>query len=225
MGLMKITVLQHSTDTPVGTLSDWAEKKGHQLDIRQLFAGADLPHLSQVEWLVILGGPMNVDEHEKHPWLVKEKAFIKQAVAEGRLCLGLCLGGQLLAQALGARVSRHTHWEVGWHPIEFNSGEKLHMFQWHQDTFEIPDGAQRIATNEVTLNQGFTFKDHVVGLQFHPEATDEWVHECMIESPYPTGPYVQSPDLLREGLIYRPKMTAWFFKLLDQMETKTCSRR
>ena len=107
---MKITVLQHSLDTPVGTLSDWAEKKGHELDVRQLFAGEELPPVSQVEWLVILGGPMNVDEHEQHPWLVQEKAFIKQVLDEGRICLGLCLGGQLLAQALGARVSRHTHW-------------------------------------------------------------------------------------------------------------------
>ncbi len=220
MDVMKITVLQHSLDTPVGTLSDWAQTKGHELDVRHLYAGAALPPLSQVEWLVILGGPMNVDEHDQHPWLVKEKEFIKQAVDDRRICLGICLGGQLLARILGASVKRHTHWEIGWHPIDFETGERLYMFQWHQDTFDIPEGARRIATNKVTANQAFVFGDHVVGLQFHPEATDEWVRECMEEAPYPTGPFVQPPALLREGLIHRPPMTAWFFRLLDEMEAK-----
>lgn len=218
---MKITVLQHSPDTPPGTLIDWAKQKNHELDIRQMFAGAQLPALDEVEWLVILGGPMNVDETDKHPWLIDEKAFLKEAVRAGRTCLGLCLGGQLLAQILGAKVAPHTHWEVGWHDVDLDSGEKLTIFQWHQDTFGIPEGAKRIATNAITPNQGFTFGDHVVGFQFHPEATEKWVYECMAESPYPTGPHVQTPDLLRQGLAtHLPRMTAWFFELLNKLEAR-----
>ncbi len=220
---MKITILQHSNGTPPGTVLDWIKERGHQADVRRLQdtpAGQSLlPSLSETEFLIILGGPMNVDDVDKHPWLNDEKKFLRQAIEGNKPCVGLCLGGQLLAQTLGATVRKHKHWEVGWHSVQLNGGKKdLTVFQWHQDTFGLPEGAMRIATNSITENQGFRFRDHVVGLQFHPEATPEWVKECTEEEDYPQGPYVQDEATVMAGLDHLPQLRRWFFELLDEVE-------
>ena len=221
----RIVILQHSKDTPPGSTLEWLETKGYRADIRRLYAGDELPNSSDFDWLIILGGPMNVDDLREHPWLSKEKALLKQAITEKKSCLGLCLGGQLLAQVLGARVAPHSHWEVGWHQVQVDSMKDLYVYQWHQDAFDLPSGAIRIASNSITRNQGFAFEEHVIGLQFHPEATEDWVKECSLETPFPEGPYVQGPGPMLEGLVHLPAMKTWYFRLLDRMETRVLSRR
>jgi GMP synthase-like glutamine amidotransferase len=223
---MNIAVLQHSKGTPPGTLLDWIKEKGRSYQLVKLHEGDALPKLSDVHMVVVLGGPMNVDDVEKHPWLRDEKEFLRQAIAAQKTCLGLCLGGQLLAQVLGATVKKHTHWEVGWHPVFFGheGADRLMVFQFHQDTFDIPQGATRIATNRICENQGFIFGRNVVGLQFHPEASEEWVRECATEKPYPEGQHVQPVDQVIEDIVFITPMRKWFFSLLDRMESVTRER-
>lgn len=190
-----------------------------------MYDGAALPDLGKVDWLVILGGPMNVDDMRLHPWLKKEKEFLRDAIRASVPCLGLCLGAQLLAQTLGADVRKNANWEVGWHPVRLKSGNDLTVFQWHQDTFDLPDGAIRTATNSITENQSFLYGQHVIGTQFHPEATKAWVEEFADENPYPAGPFVQSPEQVLGGSHHLPAMRAWFFDLLEGLETLALARK
>lgn len=221
-GKIRIVILQNSEGTPPGSVIDWLESRGYRPDLRRLYSGDQLPKVEDFDWVMSLGGSMNVDETETHPWLALEKEFLREAIKLGKTCLGLCLGGQLLAQVLGAKVAPNKHWEVGWFPVRLSDGSSIRVFQFHQDQFGLPQGARRIATNEITENQGFLFTDRVVGLQFHPEATETWIEECADERPYPSGPFVQSPDELRTGTaLHLAEMRSWFFKLLEDLEMKT----
>ena len=180
--------------------------------------GAPFPRLDETDWLILLGGPMNVDEAAEFPWLNEEKKYLRTAIDAGKVCLGLCLGGQLLAQTLGAEVRKNDHWEAGWFPIQIVGHGELMVFNFHQDVFELPPGAVRIATNKITTNQAFKFGDGVIGIQFHPESTREWVDSFVEEDPYPTGPFVQQPDELIAGYHYLEPMREWLFGLLIEME-------
>ena len=223
---MRIAILQNSEDTPPGTLLNWIELRGHSHVTVKVWETTELPDLSEVDWIVVLGGPMNVDETDRYPWLKVEKTYLSRAIREKRHCLGLCLGGQLLAQALGAKVVRHRHKEIGWHPVEIEGGRaKINMFHWHEDTFDLPPGARLIASNEATLNQGFAFGEEIVGVQFHPEATEAWVRSCAEEiaaggEAASRDRYVQSPRQMIEGLDQLEPMRKWFFDWLDELASK-----
>lgn len=218
---MRIHILQQSQATPPGSVLEWLQNKNHDYQVVHLYKGEPLPRVEETDWLIVLGGGMNVDEVDKHPWLQDEKNFLKEAVAAHKTCLGLCLGGQLLSQVLGGTVQPHTHWETGWHPVILGHDYRLMVFQWHQDTFTLPEGAVRVATNRSCENQGFAFGDFVVGLQFHPEATEEWIQACMNEPNQPEGPHVQKPEQITENMIFLHPMKQWFFDLLDRMEAVT----
>jgi GMP synthase-like glutamine amidotransferase len=229
---MRIRILQHSPNSPPGSVLDWLQTKHHEHSTIHLYKGEPLPSLAETDWLIILGGPMNVDDVHEHAWLASEKSYLRQAIDAGKTCLGLCLGGQLLAQTLGGTVMKDAHWETGWQAVHLgssleanaNSSGRLTVFQWHQDAFSLPEGAVRIATNRITENQGFAYGDRVLGLQFHPEASEEWVRHCMNEKEQPTGPHVQTHEQITEGMIYLTPMRRWFFDLLDRMEMVTDHR-
>jgi GMP synthase (glutamine-hydrolysing) len=223
MASLRVHVLQQTESTPPGSVMDWLKARGHAATVVRLFSGDSLPTIDETDWLIICGGEMNVDEVAKYPFLAEEKALIAQAIARKKTCLGLCLGGQLLAQSLGAAVTVNPDWEIGWHTVHFGQtgGERLMVFQWHRDTFALPEGAIRVATNRVTENQGFAFGDNIVGLQFHPEATEEWVTECANEPEFPPGAHVQTKEQILEGMIFLTPLRKWFFDLLQRLETIT----
>jgi len=222
----RIVILQHASSTPPGTLVEWLTARGYQPDVRQLYLGDTPPDARELDWLIVLGGSMNVDEVDKYSWLLGEKDLIRKALELNKTCLGLCLGGQLIAQALGAAVRPNAHWEAGWHDVALVANdERLRVFQWHQDTFELPAGARRIATSDATSNQAFTFGRHVLAVQFHPEASAEWIRECAHDRDQPpAGRYTQRPEEVMAGLSALPKLTAWFFARLDELESLTVSR-
>ncbi len=220
MKKLRVHVLQHSDGTPPGTVVDWLKARGHDFKVVQLHKGDALPMVGETDWLIVLGGAMNLDDVAQFPFLTAEKGFLREALGARKTCLGLCLGGQMLAQILGGQVKKHAHWEVGWHAVHLGTGpdSRLMVFQWHEDTFDIPPGGVLVAANSITPNQAFAYGENIIGVQFHPEATEEWVRECAADKDYPTGPHVQAADQVLEGLVFLVPMKKWFFTLLERME-------
>jgi len=155
--------------------------------------------------LIVMGGSMSIDDYDEHPWLEAEKALIKQAIGAGKHVLGICLGAQLIADVLGARVYRGEHKEIGWFDVQTSQGLQESVwkdvfpisftaFHWHGDTFNLPQGALSIGQSDACKQQGFIFDQRVVALQFHLETTPEsakaLINNCKDELDGST--YVQS---------------------------------
>jgi GMP synthase-like glutamine amidotransferase len=147
-----------------------------------------LPNLDDIDFLIVLGGPMSVNDNEQFPWLSEEKRYLRKAIFRMKPVLGICLGAQLIASALGAPVKKNTAKEIGWFPVMWtdemvaSSPELLpamDAFHWHGETFDIPSGAVRIAESEGCGNQGFKLRDSVIGLQFHLESTPDSVEQIV----------------------------------------------
>lgn len=139
-----------------------------------------LPEINDVDLLIIMGGTMSVNDEANFPWLKVEKRWIRRYLAQGKPAIGLCLGGQLIASALGAAVSRNRHQELGWTSVTkvgnvpegtFELPEVFSVMQWHSETFELPKGAVHLAENSVCRNQMYQLGSNVLGFQFHPEMT------------------------------------------------------
>jgi GMP synthase (glutamine-hydrolysing) len=155
---------------------------------------------------------MNVYEQDRYPWLAREKRFIGEALHGEKTVIGICLGAQLIACVLGAKVTRNPCVEIGWHPVEKAaeasrsdlSGflpDRFPAFHWHGDTFEIPRGAVHLARSQACENQAFAFGDRVAAFQFHLESTresvEQLVHNCSED--LAEGPYIQGPaDMLTD---------------------------
>lgn len=179
---MRIHHLQHVPFEGLGSIESVLREKGHQLSATHLYAGQPLPSVTDIDWLIVMGGPMGVHDEESYPWLKMEKQFIRQVIESGKIVLGICLGAQLIAAALGAKVYRNQHREIGWFKISraleaadsilaTALPDRVEAFHWHGDSFDIPAGAKRLAASEACRNQGFILEDRIVGLQFHLETT------------------------------------------------------
>ena len=223
---MKLHYLQHVPFEDIGVIRQWAERGGFAITRTRLFAGEGFPDIGSFDWLVVMGGPMGIHDHAEHPWLADEKRFLKTAIGAGKTILGICLGAQLLADALGARVYPGPQKEIGWFPIRRAPGappllpEELMAFHWHGDTFDIPRDAVRLASSEACANQGFVHGDRVVALQFHLETTQESM-EALIENCADElvgeAPFVQSAEQMRARLPNIGKINAAMESLLDRL--------
>ena len=182
--MLRIHHLQHVSFEGLGSMESFFLKRGHQLGSTHFYLGNSLPDLADFDWLIVMGGPMGVDDGLQFPWLKGEKAFIRDSIESGKIVLGICLGAQLIADVLGAKVFKNLYREIGWFPVEFKINtedsifsdvfsEKLDLFHWHGDTFDIPKGAQLLASSAACRNQGFILDDRIIGLQFHLETTPE----------------------------------------------------
>jgi GMP synthase-like glutamine amidotransferase len=173
---MNIHILQHVSFEGPGMIKDWAVLHNHTLGYTFLFeANPAYPPLTGIDMLVVMGGPMGVYEEADWPWMRAEKDFIRQAVGAGKIVLGICLGSQLLAEALGAKVYPNHTKEIGFFPvtvypdaITIGLPKNWPVFHWHGDTFDLPEGAVLLASSAVCTNQAYR-KHKCVGLQFHPE--------------------------------------------------------
>jgi GMP synthase (glutamine-hydrolysing) len=195
-----VRIIRHASEESLGTLEPTLRAGELALDVVDCFAPS-WPVVeqrgfapSQFSGLVVMGGPMNVDETEKHPFLATELAWLRLAVAASLPTLGICLGGQLLARALGARVVRNPVKEIGWHQIDLldaarddpllqHAGPRQTVFQWHGDTFELPGGAVHLARSAACPQQAFRYGVAAWGLQFHPEMTAQMVVDWLTEPP------------------------------------------
>jgi GMP synthase-like glutamine amidotransferase len=201
---MRIQVLQHVPFEGPAGIADWAASRGHPLAVARLYCGDPLPALDAFDRLAVMGGPMGIYDEQDHPWLVPEKAFLAAAIQAGKNIVGVCLGAQLLADRLGARVVRNPQKEIGWLPIELTPealadpvfgplAPGLTVYHWHGDTFPLPRGATHLARSAGCEHQAFLYQGRVLGLQFHLETTPESLAalatHCADE--IVPGPYVQ----------------------------------
>lgn len=181
---LNIHYLQHVAFEDLGSMKTALESKGHHLSASHLYKDPIFPGLDEFDWLIVMGGPMGIDQQSLYPWLADEKAFIQSAIKAGKTVLGICLGAQLIASALGARVYKNKYKEIGWFDIKRAPGiddsllsnlipEKLHAFHWHGDTFDLPQNAIAFGESEACPHQGFILNDRVVAFQFHLETTYE----------------------------------------------------
>jgi GMP synthase-like glutamine amidotransferase len=201
---LRIQVLQHVPFEGPAAIGDWAADHGYPVAATHLYRGDPLPALDAFDRLVVMGGPMGIYDERDHPWLASEKAFLRQTIDAGKSIVGVCLGAQLLADALGSRVYRNAHREIGWFPIELTAEARseavfgplapgLKVYHWHGDTFDLPPGAVHLAYSAGCAQQAFLYGGRVLGLQCHLETTPAslagLVAHCADEiSP---GPYVQ----------------------------------
>jgi GMP synthase-like glutamine amidotransferase len=179
---MKIHFLEHVFFETPAYIETIARNKNYSFEKTRLFSDDPFPKQSDFDLLVIMGGPMNVYEIGKYPWLKKEKQFIASAIENKKKIIGICLGAQLLADVLGAKVLKNDHKEIGWYEVHRTAKSKdinllenipdsFFAFHWHSDTFEIPQGAICIGSSLACRNQGFIYDNSIIGLQFHLELT------------------------------------------------------
>ncbi len=189
--MSKILVFQHVAYEILGTLNPLLKNYGFR--IRYVNFGRypySQPSLEGYHGLVVLGGPMNVDQVDQYSHLATEVSLIKEAINKGIPVLGICLGAQLIAKALGAEVTRNKEREIGWYALSptgegkndplfthFQNAERI--FQWHGDTFEIPEGAVHLATSPSCPNQAFRYSTNVYGFQFHLEVDEPLIERWL----------------------------------------------
>lgn len=229
---MKIHYLMHHPLEGLENIGEWALSRGHALSGTSLYKGEDLPLNLDFNWLIIMGGPMSVHDERRFLWLYEEKRFIEKAVRKGKTVLGICLGAQLIADVLGAGVYRNPSAEIGWFPVRLVSAakksafmnllpEELDVFQWHEETFDIPRGCRNLAGSHACAHQAFEFDRRVLALQFHLEVSEKTIESWLVNGlPAEKSPFVQNP---LEMLNRKEKLREAKFLLgllLNQMEKR-----
>ncbi len=193
---MRVLIIKNIASEGPGTIEDYLRVIKAPYQVLDISTGEKVPDLSSFSHLVIMGGPMAVYEMEKHEFLKEEARLIEKAIKSGLHLLGICLGAQMIAHVLGARVYPGRVKEIGWHEISLTEvgmrdvvmsqlstgNNKSMVFQWHGDTFDIPSGAVRLASSELFENQAFRYSDGVYALQFHIEVTPHIIREWFRDS-------------------------------------------
>jgi len=206
---MNVCVFQHVAFEGLGSIAAWLEvRRAVVTTVRFYEPEPVLPDPDGIDLLIVMGGPMSVNDEAELPWLKAEKAFVRERIARGGAVVGICLGAQLIAAACGCRVYAGRHKEIGWFPVEAEqaadggfcfSGRPL-VFHWHGETFDLPDHAVRLARSAGCANQAFRIGRRVVGLQFHLETTPATVAAMIAHCGHELvdGPFIQSAGQMRE---------------------------
>ena len=202
---------QHVPFEGLGSMEPWLAARDYEITVTRQFAGDPTPaieELADIDLLVVMGGPMSVNDTSEFAWLNAELAFVSAAINADTPTLGICLGAQLIAKSLGSTIGRNPVAEIGWFDVETiaatgkeipNLPERYSAFHWHGETFDTPAGAHRFGASEACDNQAFIYNERVIGLQFHLETTPEsarlLVEHCgdELES---TSAFVQSADVI-----------------------------
>ncbi len=188
-----VLIIQHAPHEHPAALRRALQTQGIQSLWLHPYRGEPYPAIANIRGVISLGGPMGANDQAHHPWIEAECALLKQAVEAGLPVAGICLGGQLLAKALGGRVEKSPAAELGWFPILLNetgtgdrvlgsAGQNPLVYHWHMDTFHLPPGAELLASSGGCARQAYRIGDRVYGFQFHPEADHQLVHEWLEHS-------------------------------------------
>jgi len=224
---VNISILQHADFEGPGEIAAWAGHRGHTVNVHHLYRGEALPGFGAFDFLVIMGGEMNIYQYRDWPWLKPESEFIRSTLEAGKRVVGICLGAQFIADALGARVFQNPHHEVGWLPITWTSNARTafpglssnaNVLHWHGDTFNLPEGATRLASSQGCPEQGFFIPEKCLALQFHMEVDPTLVQEFVkSQAEWPAGPYVQTPKaIISEAAAYCDENRKLLHGMLDE---------
>ena len=206
---MHVHVLQHVPFEGLGSIAAWLDRRGASVTWTRFQVLEELPPLEPIDLIIALGGPMSVNDEADLPWLRAEKRFLAEAIAAHKAVLGICLGAQLIASALGARVYPNAEKEIGWFPVTaaphdrecFRFPDEIEVFHWHGETLDLPPDAVHLAGSAACRNQAFQIGDRVLGLQFHlettPDSADALAVNCRHE--LVPGRFVQTEAALRSA--------------------------
>ena len=197
---MSVLILKNIASEGPGTLEDFFRQRGTYYKIVNC-ATENIPGSKDFDTLVMLGGPMSVSEEDAYPYIRRETALVREFVAEGKEIFGICLGAQIMAKALGAKVYSGPEKEIGWYDIELTDGgtrdrcmkelavypkagagdfrTKFEVFHWHGETFDVPEGAVRLAKSELYPNQAFRYGEGAYAFQFHIEVRKQMIYEWL----------------------------------------------
>lgn len=203
---MRVYVLQHVPFEELGNIQPWLVQHNAEIHYCRLYANDPLPDVNETDLLIVLGGPMSVNDESHYPWLVAEKAFLAQAIAAEKPIVGICLGAQLIASSQGARIYSNYAKEIGWFDITAvaASGDVLplpatmHVFHWHGETFELPANAVLLASSVACNNQIFQLGQRVIGLQCHLETTADNARSMVLHcaDELTGGSFIQEADTI-----------------------------
>lgn len=212
MQKLRIHCLQHAPHEGPGFIKQYIKKYGHTLSYTRFYKNENLPNQNSFDVLLIMGGPMGVYDESLYGWLKIEKRFIYESIECNKKIIGICLGSQLLVDVLGAMVYPNKEKEIGFFPIIKKSNNKLFnafpdssiVFHWHGDTFDLPKGAELLASSEACTNQAFLFNKNVLALQFHIEVTAQLIQGFLINSNNELlkKPYIQTKEEILSGFKY-----------------------
>lgn len=211
---MKVLAFRHVPFEGLGRIAPLLERRGIGCEYADLFQdNRPLPVISDYDGLIVMGGPMSAND--SLPFLDRERDLIHEAIRRGQPLLGICLGSQLIARVLGAAVLRNPAKEIGWFDLDFTAaasddtlfggiGGPENVFHWHGETWQLPPGAELLASSQLCPNQAFRSGRNIYGLQFHLEVTPEMIADWQLqdencgdirELPAPLDPNVNSARL------------------------------
>lgn len=218
VAVIRVLVIQHSAADSLAAAQRVLDCLGHEVSTVRIDRREPIPSSVEYDALMMLGGPYGMSASEVPDWIADEQALIRKYVDQDRRVMGICLGSQILASSLGAKVRRNEQPEVGWHRVTRVSEEsaiargafpeQMTVFQWHQDTFEIPPGATRLFESSACVNQAYSIDDRVFGFQFHLEANERTVRTFVAVSPLRKrqSPSVQTESEILDGIsTYLPR--------------------
>jgi len=214
--MMNVLIVKHVAVEGPGSIEVHLEREKVPYQILNLEGSNHFPKLDDLTHIILLGGPMNVYEEDQYPFLRQEDLFIKEAIQRGKRILGICLGAQLIAKALRAKVYKAPVKEIGWYdlslteegradPLFSRFPKTFSAFQWHGDTFDLPTAAKLIATSSSVPNQAFRYGENAYSLQFHLEVTEEMIEQWMKEydEEFEAG---KPPHFSKEAILKGTKM-------------------
>jgi len=213
-----------------GCIDEWIVKNNHQVTFTQVYETTDFPPIENIDWLIMMGGPMSVYEESEYKWLVNEKAYVREAIGADKIVIGICLGSQMIASAMGAKVYPNIKKEIGWFDLKLTEyGNNIPLlkgfdysfpvFHWHGDTFDLPVGSKRLFYSDVTPNQAYIINDRIIGFQFHFEATISSIND-MVEhgtDELIVSETIQSAENILKSTSYIAINNAKMFKILDHL--------
>lgn len=227
---MRLHWVQHVPFEGLGYIGEWATTKEFSISVTKAYEDASFPETDGIDLLVIMGGPMGVYDADVYPWLAPEKEFIGKAIKDGVKIIGICLGAQLIADVLGAKVTQNPEKEIGWFRL---SPEKKYngllkglfdnspeAFHWHGDTFGIPSGSELVCSSEGCVNQAFDYKGRVFGLQFHLETTPSSAQDLIMncgDEIKAGGRYIQSENEVAADLSKFEKLNPIMEDVLERI--------
>ncbi|MDA8743046.1 type 1 glutamine amidotransferase [Rubripirellula amarantea] len=223
---MRVLVIQHTAVDSPGVVTNWMNQKQVEHTLLRLDRGDEIPFTFDADALMCFGGPQALHLPDLPTWVEQEKNLMRHFIENGRKVLGVCLGAQMLASALGAPTFRNAEPEVGWHKIEKVSGssvfadlpDQAKVLHWHQNTFALPEGAVHLYQSKACVNQGFAMSDLAVGFQFHPEVTEQTIRYFLQVSGLvrKSGDYVQSREFIEKNTAENlGPMNRWFLDFLQ----------